>query len=72
VAEGGGVVGGDTDGAGSDDGTDGEGGNPPQATVVKATISSIPILVSFKFAARFLNQQNYVKRAKMPHGARPV
>jgi hypothetical protein len=43
---------------GSDDGTDGEGGNPPQAAVVNATISSSPTLVSFKFAARFLNQHN--------------
>jgi hypothetical protein len=51
----GGVGGKDMDGAGSDDGTDGEGGNPPQAAVVNATISSIPTLVSFKFAARFLN-----------------
>ena len=57
----GGVGGKDTDGAGSDDGTDGEGGDPPQAAVVNATISSIPIPVSFKFAARFLNQHNYVK-----------
>ena len=56
----GGVGGNDTDGAGSDDGTDGEGGNPPQAAVVNAAISSIPILVSFKFAARFLNQHNHV------------
>ena len=38
----------DTDGAGSDDGTDGKGGDPPHATVVN--VSSIPILVSFKFA----------------------
>jgi len=44
----------DTGGAGSDDGTDGEAGDPPQAAVVNTTISSIPILVSFKFAARFL------------------
>ena len=60
----GGVGGNDTDGAGSDDGTDGEGGNPPQAAVVNAAISSIPILVSFKFAARFLNQHNYMKCAR--------
>ena len=59
----GGVGGKDTDGAGSDDGTDGEGGDPPQAAVVNATISSIPIPVSFKFAARFLTQHNYVKSA---------
>ena len=64
----GGVDGKDTDGAGSDDGTDGEGGNPPQAAVVNATISGIPILVSFKFPARFLNQHNYVKCAAMRMG----
>jgi hypothetical protein len=58
----------DADGAGSDDG---EGGNPPQAAVVNATVSSIAILVSFKFAARFLNN-HYVKCATMPHGTRPV
>ena len=65
---GGGAGGKDTDGAGSDDGTDGEGGNPPQAAVVNATTSSIPTLVSFKFAARFLNQHNYVKCAVMRMG----
>jgi len=43
--------GGDTDGAGSDDGSDGEGGNPPHAAVVN--VSSIAIVVSFKFALAF-------------------
>jgi hypothetical protein len=52
---------GDPDGAGSDDGTDGEGGDPPQAAAVNAIISSISILASFKFVARVLNQHNYVK-----------
>jgi hypothetical protein len=57
----------DAPGEGSDDGTDGEGGNPPHAAIVNAAISSIPILVSCKFAARFLNQHNYVsaRRCRM-------
>jgi hypothetical protein len=49
----GGVAGDDTLGAGSDDGTDGEGDSPPQAAVVNASISNIPIVVSFKFALAF-------------------
>jgi len=44
----GGLAGADPGGAGSDDGMDGEGGNPPHAAVVN--VSSIPIVVSFKFA----------------------
>jgi len=46
-----GMGGGDTDGAGSDDGTEGDGGNPPHAAVVN--VSSIPIVVSFNFALAF-------------------
>jgi hypothetical protein len=48
VGDGAGVT---TDGAGIDEGTDGEDGDPPQAAVVNA--SSIPILASFKFALAF-------------------
>jgi hypothetical protein len=51
------------DGAGSDDGTDGEGGNPPHTAVVNATISSVPILVSFKVRCSLSDQHDYVKCA---------
>jgi hypothetical protein len=57
----GGMDGEDTDGTGSGDGTDDEGGNPPQTAVVNAT-SSIPIFVSFKVRLAF-GIQKYVNCA---------
>jgi hypothetical protein len=47
----GGVGGTDTVGTGSDDGPEGDAaGSPPHATFVNATMSSVPVLVSFKSA----------------------
>jgi hypothetical protein len=66
VGDGAGVT---TDGAGSGDGTDGDDGEPPQAAAVNATMSSIPILVSFKFAARFLYQHSLDEVAARRRGA---
>jgi len=47
-----GVDGTATDDAGSDDGTDGDGGNPPQVVTANASTST-PNLVSFTFALPF-------------------
>ena len=59
----GGVGGTDTIGAGSDDGTEGAGGSPPQAAFVNETMSSVPVPVSVKVRCSLSDQHDCVNCA---------